>query len=121
MWYNGGMKKVIFGILLSLGLAILITSGSVFAACSTAILPPEWCEPDGVWKILAFVVSILTVGVGILATLGLIVSGIQYTTAGDSTEKTTKAKKRILEIVIGLAAYALLWAVANWLIPGGLV
>jgi len=121
MWYNRGMKKVIFGTLLSLGLAVLITSGSVFAACQTAILPESWCGEEGIWRILEFVIGILTVGVGILATVGLIISGIQYTTAGDSTEKTAKAKKRIFEIVIGLIAYSLLWAAANWLIPGGLV
>ena len=68
---------------------------------------------------LQFVVDLLTWGVGILAAIGLVITGIQYATAGDSTEKTAKAKKRIAEIVIGLLAFAVLAIVATWLIPGG--
>ena len=59
----------------------------------------------------------MTVGIGILATIGVVVSGIQYITAGGNEERTRKSKRRIFEIVIGVAAYVLIFAVLNWLIP----
>ena len=73
---------------------------------------------DGIGCVLKLVVEILSIGVGILAVVGISVSGIQYLTAGGSEEKTRKAKRRIFEIVIGLAAYAVMYALLQWLLPG---
>lgn len=73
---------------------------------------------DGIGCVLKLVVEILSIGVGILAVVGISVSGIQYLTAGGSEEKTRKAKRRIFEIVIGLALYVILYALLQWLLPG---
>ncbi len=67
--------------------------------------------------ILVLVVNIMSVGIGVLAVIGIIVSGIQYLTAGGNEERTRKAKRRILEIVIGLVAYALLYGILYFLLP----
>ena len=61
--------------------------------------------------------DILSVGVGIFGVIGISISGIQYLTAGGSEEKTRKAKRRIFEIVIGLAAYAVMYYLLRWLLP----
>ena len=66
------------------------------------------------------VLTVLTWGVGIAATLGLVISGMQYIAARDSIEQMTKARRRIINIIIGLAIYAAMWGILNWLIPGGL-
>lgn len=68
--------------------------------------------------VLKLVVDIMTIGIGILGVIGISVSGIQYLTAGGSEEKTRKAKRRIFEIVIGLVAYVLIYALLSWLLPG---
>ena len=73
----------------------------------------------GIYHILSLVIDIFTIGVGILAVIGISWAGIQYLTAKDNTTKTTKAKKRIYEIVLGLIAYVLLWSGAQWLLPNG--
>lgn len=73
---------------------------------------------EGVIAILNLVVRILTVGVGILAAIGISVAGVQYLTAGGSEEQTRKAKRRIFEVVIGLFAYVLIYAVLSFLLPG---
>ena len=73
---------------------------------------------EGIKHILGLVVRIMTVGIGILATIGVVVSGIQYMTAGGNEERTRKSKRRIFEIVIGVLAYVLVFAVLDWLIPG---
>lgn len=67
--------------------------------------------------ILKTVINIMTVGIGILAVIGIAISGIQYLTAKGSEEQVKKAKRRILEIVIGLAAYVLIYALLSWLLP----
>ncbi|MBR3256142.1 hypothetical protein IKG10_00495 [Candidatus Saccharibacteria bacterium] len=67
---------------------------------------------------LRLVVNIMSVGVGILGVVGITIVGIQYLTAGGNEEKTRTAKRRILEIVIGLAVYAVAYAILYWLLPG---
>ena len=42
-----------------------------------------------------------------------------YLTAKDSPDKVAAAKKRLIEVVLGLVAWAVMAAVLNWLIPGG--
>ena len=54
------------------------------------------------------------------AVIGIIISGIQYSASAGDPTAMAKAKKRIIEIIIGVLAYGLLWGFLNWLIPGGL-
>ena len=74
-------------------------------------------EGCGVYTVLDLIMTILTIGIGIAATIGITVSGITYLTAGSNLAKTTKAKRRIYEIVIGLIAYVVLWAFLVFLLP----
>ncbi len=67
--------------------------------------------------ILKFVVDTLSIGVGILGVIGISVVGIQYLTAGGSEEKTRKAKRRMFEIIIGLLAYAVIYAALRFALP----
>ena len=73
----------------------------------------------GVFMILNLIIDILTFGIAIAATIGIAVSGITYLTAKDNEQQTTKAKRRIYEIVIGLVAYAVLYTALKFLLPGG--
>lgn len=97
-------------------------SGGKDGCVKTAIINGgEVCDDgDGssIMNILKLVANILSVGVGILGVIGITIVGIQYLTAGGSEEKTRTAKRRILEIVIGLAAYAAAYAILQWLLPG---
>ncbi len=66
------------------------------------------------------VLQILTYGVGIGGVLGIVISGIQYLTARDNEAQAAKARRRILEVVIGLIVYAVMYVVLNFiLIPSG--
>lgn len=73
---------------------------------------------SSVLNILSLVVNIMTIGIGILGVVGITIVGIQYLTAGGNEEKTRKAKQRLFEIIIGLVAYVIIYALLNWLIPG---
>ena len=137
------MKKLLLGIL-SVIIAGVVAITPVFAdqKCTlTSVLGDSKCSVDSdgnvkhdeqqgtlncscdngngssVLHILNLVVDILTIGVGVLGVIGITVVGIQYLTAGGNEEKTRKAKRRMLEIIIGLVAYVLIYAVLNWLVP----
>lgn len=87
------------------------------AGVDTAVLNTCGSSEDGVICILNLVVDIMTIGIGILGVIGITVVGIQYLTAGGDEGKTRKAKQRMFEIVIGLAAYVVFYAVLKWLLP----
>lgn len=71
---------------------------------------------SGVKHILELVMTILSVGVGVVGTIGIMICGIQYLTAGSNAANAAKARRRMLEIVIGLALYAALFLLARWLL-----
>ena len=73
----------------------------------------------GVFTFLNFVVDIFSIGVGILALIGITIVGIKYLTATGNAEKTKKARHRLFQIIIGIVAYALLYTGVQWLMPGG--
>ena len=87
----------------------------------TSILSGCDCDEGrggSVIEILSLVIDIMTVGIGVLGVIGITITGVQYLTAGGSEEKTRKAKRRMFEIVIGLVAYVLIYALLKWLLPG---
>jgi len=74
----------------------------------------------GIFCILNIVLEVLTYGVGIAATIGFVISGIQYATSRDDAGQLARAKNRMINIAIGLFLYATMWALLNFLLPGGL-
>lgn len=77
-------------------------------------------EDTGVWGVLIVAINILTAGVGVVAVGGVIYGAVLYTSAGGSPEQVKKAMGIITNVVIGVVAYALMFAGLNFLIPGGL-
>lgn len=75
---------------------------------------------SGLWGILRIAINIMTAGVGVLAVAGIVYGAILYTSAGGSQDQVKKAVEIIRNVVIGLLAFALMWAVLNFIIPGGL-
>lgn len=66
-------------------------------------------------------VRFLTAGVGIVVTIMIIVGGIQYASSGGDPQAVTAAKQRIRNALLALLAYAFVFAVLEWLIPGDLL
>ena len=79
----------------------------VYADCGgvqTSVINCNTSEPkEAIFVVLGMVLNILTFGVGIAATAGIV-----------------KIKTRILHIVIGLVLYFMFWGVITLLIPGGI-
>ncbi|MBQ2622772.1 hypothetical protein IJG12_00390 [Candidatus Saccharibacteria bacterium] len=82
-----------------------------------AVILKSFCDDpeNGVKNVLGLILDILTYGIGIAAVIGISISGITYLTAKDNEQQTTKAKRRIFEITIGLVAYAALYALLKFL------
>lgn len=76
-------------------------------------------ESSGIWSLLMLGINILTGGIMIAAIGGFIYSAVLYTTAGGNAEGVKKAKANMVNIVIGILAYALMYSFLNYLIPGG--
>jgi hypothetical protein len=88
----------------------------------TSILPSAWCENgengDSLKSLLTVVLNVITAGVTVLGILGVVVAGLQYASARDNESQVVAAKKRILEVVIGLALWVLFGIVINYIVLG---
>ena len=71
----------------------------------------------GVYTTLTFVINMITAGIGVAAVIGITICGITYMTSKGDVARTTKAKRRIYEIIIGLVAYAVVYALLYFLTP----
>lgn len=91
------------------------STGNATASCDTSILTCMKIE-----DLIAFIINILTAGVGIVAVGALVYAGILYTTAAGNPDQTKKAITMITNIVIGIIAYALMYLVLNFIVPGGI-
>lgn len=76
---------------------------------------------DGIFNMLKWVLTILTGLVGIAAVGGVIWAGVLYTSAGDKADQVKKAKTIIVDVIIGIAAYGLMFIALNWIVPGGAI
>lgn len=73
---------------------------------------------SGIKRLLSLVVTVLLYGIGVAAVIGVVWAGILYLTARDNEAQMAKAKTRLLEVAVGLIAWAMLFTLLQWLIPG---
>lgn len=92
----------------------MVVSAQMFAV-ETNILPADM-DIEGLLKL---VLNILIYGIGVAATVGVVIAGIQYLTAKDNPSQVAAAKTRLFNVALGLVAWAVMFALLNWLIPGG--
>ena len=134
------MKKIYTAVLslvimMSFGLAAVTASPAQALECS--ILPSDLCSEadkdpsdknsDGkvdakdsvVWDLLTLILNILTAGAAIAAVGGIVYGAVLYTSAGGSQEQVKKARGIVVNVAIGIIAFASMYALLQWLIPGG--
>ena len=84
----------------------------------TSLLPSDWCTSDsgeGIKKMVKFVVDLLAGGVVVVGTVGMVICGYTWMTARDNEAQVAKAKKRLVEIVIGMVVFVAIDLVVNLL------
>ncbi len=66
------------------------------------------------------IANVLAAGVAVVVTVMIILAGIQYSTSGGDPAKAAAAKSRIIKALIALLAFFLIYALLQWLVPGGI-
>jgi len=75
---------------------------------------------DLVGKYINPAIKLLTILVGVVATISIIFGGIQYSTSAGDPAKVSAAKGRLTKTIIALVCYAFLYGFLQFLVPGGL-
>jgi hypothetical protein len=125
------IKQTVLALSLLIGLGGLfvgpVASAGTCAGTNTLILncsQPGGKSSDpstsGVWGLLLLAINILTAGVGVAAVGGIVWGSMLYTTAGGKPEQVKKAHVVILNTVLGIVLYFAMYALLNFIIPGGL-
>lgn len=81
------------------------------------------CNKDKCDLVTKYINPFINVGsglAGILITISMVVGAIQMGSAGGDPGKFAKGRQRVGNAIGALVAFIFLWAVLNWLIPGGL-
>lgn len=81
----------------------------------------DGAQGTAVWSLLLIAINILTAGIGVVALAGLVYGSILYTSAGGNPEQVKKARTIFTNVVIGVVAFAGMWALLNFIIPGGVL
>ena len=68
-------------------------------------------------QIIKTVIVVLSVFVGALGVIGIMITGIQFITSSGDVAKAKKAKRRLIEIIIGMALYACSYGLLQFLSP----
>ncbi len=68
-----------------------------------------------IWAIVLAVIDMLLYAAGIVAVLSIIIAGISYITATGNAESITKARKRIVNALIGLAIVVVASALVSFI------
>ena len=91
-------------------------------AMCTSILPDAWCDDaNAVNKLLNLGLYVLTAGFGVLGMGGIVWFGAMIVTAGDSVDRTRLGRKRIIEIILGMILWGMLFAIARFILIGKIV
>lgn len=128
------LKQKITSLLVAAGaitvLGAPLVSTATYAATSCAGVPTSIISCDqsgkggvqnsGLWGLLMLAINILTAGVGVAALGGIVYGAVLYTTAGGDPGRVKKAITILTDVGIGIVAYALMWSLLNFLVPGGI-
>lgn len=76
---------------------------------------------DLITKYINPLINFLAALVGIAVVISIIIGGIQYGSSAGDPQKVSAAKNRIRNAIVALVTFMFLYALLNFLMPGGLV
>ncbi len=130
------MKKIIFFVLgfMSLSLFIPVPVSAADVVCGDTVMDEgncakktafsfSTCKTDNVSIKCVFVeiMRFLSIGVGIAVVAGIAIGGIQYSMSQGNPAGAQKGITTIANAVIGLVLYLLMFALLQFLVPGGVL
>lgn len=128
------MKRIFLAIISLVAMVTLLTPTVLAADCGTKWNPiTKQFEPvktsfdygcsgknSGAQQILLAVVNFLAIGVGIAVVGGIIFGAIRYITSNGNAAQAQQGVSIIVNAVIGLLLFMFMYAIINFLVPGGL-
>jgi hypothetical protein len=75
---------------------------------------------DLMTKYINPLIQLLAALVGVAVVASIIIGGIQYSSSSGDPQRTSAAKARIRNAIIALVTFIFLYALLNFLVPGGL-
>ncbi len=78
---------------------------------STNIIVTNYIDPA---------IKFLSIGFGLIVVIMIMIGGVQYTTAGSNPQAIAAARKRIGNALFALILFTFMFALLQWLIPGGI-
>jgi len=88
-------------------------------SCENVDTSKDGVENTGLWSLLLTAINILTAGVGVLALGGIVYGAVLYSAAGGNPEQVKKARTVFTNVVVGIVAFAAMYALLNFIVPGG--
>lgn len=80
------------------------------------------CAKGGIiFAYLRMIIQYLSGAVGLVVVLLIVIGGIQYITSAGNPAGVKAAKTRITNAITGLILFLLMFAILNFLIPGGII
>jgi len=110
--YTGAASPTGTGVFQSEGI------GNGETCCPTANEDPIQCLFD---KYATPVVQLLSALVGVVVVVAVIAGAIEYITSAGDPQKAAAGRSHITNALLGLLAYAFLYAFLQFIIPGGLL
>lgn len=77
-------------------------------------------EESAVWQVLVFILNIVTGIVGVVAVGGIVYGAMMYASAQDNASQVQEAVGIIRNVIIGIVMYLGMFALLQYLIPGGI-
>lgn len=122
------MKKIISALILAIALCgVMVTAPAMAAECGgveTSInfgCPSSAKGAGAIESIMLMVINFAAVGVGIAVVGGIVYGGIRYTTANGNASSAQQGIMIIVNAVIGLVLFIMMYAIINFLVPGGVL
>ena len=132
------MKRFIISLALTLttlfgSVATLVAPQTVFACGANEIklsspltlggkcVPNDPATGGAIFAYLRMVIQFLSSAVALVIVLMIVIGGIQYITSAGDPGAIKNAKNRIVNAITGLVLFALMFAILNFLIPGGIL
>ena len=120
------MKKIIASLLLITALCgITFSMPAMAAKCGQVETSIDFnCKPtdtgaNTVTSLLLTIINFLAIGVGIAVVGGIVFGALRYTSAYGNAAQAQQGITVIVNAVIGLVLFILMYAILNFLVPGG--
>lgn len=73
-----------------------------------------------IWDLLTIAINFLAAGIGLVVLAGIVFGAVTYATSAGSAEQAKKGISFITNAVIALLLFIFMYAIINFLVPGGL-